>query len=415
MLLIYNFLTVVSTFILKFFALFNAKINTGIKGRKLWEQTLLEIPKEKKVFWFHCASLGEFDQGLPLMNLLKNNDSEVCIVVSFFSPSGFLNYNKRVHPVDYALYLPFDTKKNAAKFLSILKPVAGIFVKYEFWPNFLNEAAKINVPIFSISTLLRPNQIYFKWYGALFRKALKNVRFFFVQNETSARLLDRLGLGNYEIIGDTRFDRVIENKSNFEASKELKNTPEKERFETFLNGNKAIIFGSSWAPEEEILISFLKKSSNQKIILAPHNVSESNISAIQQKLDSKAIRFTKFDGNYHGQQVLILDTIGQLATAYSYGKIAFVGGGFSGKLHNILEPAVFGLPVLFGPKHSKFPEADSFLKNGIGFEVKNNKELEKVLNDLEGDLHHFSQRTIQFVESQKGAAIKILNSSNFKY
>jgi 3-deoxy-D-manno-octulosonic-acid transferase len=415
MLLIYNFLTVVSTFILKFFALFNAKINTGIKGRKLWEQTLLEIPKEKKIFWFHCASLGEFDQGLPLMNLLKNKDTEVFIVVSFFSPSGFLNYNKRVHPVDYALYLPFDTKKNAAKFLSILNPVAGIFVKYEFWPNFLNEAAKINVPIFSISTLLRPNQIYFKWYGALFRKALKNVRFFFVQNETTAILLDRLGLGNYEIIGDTRFDRVIENKSIFEASKELKSTTEKERFETFLNGNKAIIFGSSWAPEEEILISFLKKNSNQKIILAPHNVSESNISVIQQKLDSKAIRFTKFDGNYHGQQVLILDTIGQLATAYSYGKIAFVGGGFSGKLHNILEPAIFGLPVLFGPKHSKFPEADSFLKNGIGFEVKNNKELEKVLNDLEGDLHHFSQKTIQFVESQKGAAIKILNSYNFKY
>jgi 3-deoxy-D-manno-octulosonic-acid transferase len=260
MLLIYNFLTVVSTFILKFFALFNAKINTGIKGRKLWEQTLLEIPKEKKIFWFHCASLGEFDQGLPLMNLLKNKDTEVFIVVSFFSPSGFLNYNKRVHPVDYALYLPFDTKKNAAKFLSILNPVAGIFVKYEFWPNFLNEAAKINVPIFSISTLLRPNQIYFKWYGALFRKALKNVRFFFVQNETTAILLDRLGLGNYEIIGDTRFDRVIENKSIFEASKELKSTTEKERFETFLNGNKAIIFGSSWAPEEEILISFLKKN-----------------------------------------------------------------------------------------------------------------------------------------------------------
>jgi 3-deoxy-D-manno-octulosonic-acid transferase len=414
MLYVYNFLLILSVNILRIFAFFNSKLKLGINGRKNWESYLKSIPKNKKVYWFHCASLGEFDQGLPLMNILKEKNADALIVVTFFSPSGFMHYNKRIHPVDYAMYLPFDTKRNAAKFLAILNPVVGIFVKYEFWPNLLNEAEKKQIPIVSISTLLRSNQIYFKWYGGLFRKALKNVRFFFVQNQATSKLLSELGLHNFEIIGDTRFDRVIENKVIFEAKKLDKLSSEQQKFETFLNGEKAIIFGSSWMPEEEILVSFLAANHNDKIIVAPHNVSESNIVSICSRIGSKAIRFTSFDANFKDQQVLILDTIGQLATAYSHGKVAFVGGGFSGSLHNILEPAVFGLPVFFGPSHRKFPEAEAFLKNGIGFEVKNYSDFENNLIEVSKNLDRLSREIIQYVESQKGAASKIVNSNVFK-
>ena len=414
MLYVYNFILILSIFFLKVFAFFNSKLKLGFDGRKDWENILERIPYNKKVYWFHCASLGEFDQGLPLMNLIKQQNSDAVIFVTFFSPSGFLHYQKRMNPVDFAMYLPFDTIHNAKKFYSLVKPQVGIFVKYEFWPNFLNQTAQNNIPIISISTLLRPNQIYFKWYGGLFRKALKNVRFFYVQNESTAQLLESLSVNNFEIIGDTRFDRVLENKKIFESKKSNDKTIDQVKFDKFLNEEKAIIFGSSWLPEEDILISYLASNSQQKIILAPHNVNESNILSIEQRVGSRAIRFTQFHSNYNGQQLMILDTIGQLATAYSYGKVAFVGGGFSGSLHNILEPAVFGLPVFFGPNHKKFPEATEFLNNGIGFEVRNLSEFEKNLMGVNENLEFLSEKIIQHVESQRGASEKVLKSLGSK-
>lgn len=410
MLIIYNFLISISVVFLKVFSNFNKKLKLGIQGRKDWENYLKSIPRNKNIYWFHCASLGEFDQGLPLMNQIKKKDSENLIVVTFFSPSGFCNYHKRENLVDYALYLPFDTRKNALKFLSILKPKLGIFVKYEFWPNFLHQSVKQNVPIVSLSTLLRTNQVYFKWYGTLFRKALKKVDFFYVQNQRTAFLLQKLEQNNFEIIGDTRFDRVIENKINFESNKLNSSTPEQLIFEKFLQNEKAIIFGSSWSPEEDILKSFLGLNESSKIILAPHNVSDSNIRLLEEKFGSMAVRFTRFSSKYAGQKVLILDTIGQLATAYSYGKVAFVGGGFSGNLHNILEPAVFGLPVFFGPNHKKFPEAEDFLNRGIGFEVRNLTEFEKNLSIVSENLEFLSQKIIQHVENQRGASEKVIKS-----
>jgi 3-deoxy-D-manno-octulosonic-acid transferase len=407
--IIYNILLGISPSILKFIALFNSKLRLGIEGRKNWRLEIENIPKDKEIIWFHCASLGEFDQGLPLMNLMKAKNPSFQIVVTFFSPSGFLHYQKRKNPVDYAMYLPFDRRSYAKEFITTLKPKMGLFIKYEFWPNFLNEAKKQKIPIFSVATILRPNQIYFKWYGRLFRNALKNVSFFYVQNKETSTLLNQLEINNYEIIGDTRFDRVIENKTLFEQAK---NNHDFEKFAQFLENKKAIIFGSSWKPEENILFSFLAINQSEKIILAPHNVSEANIHSIEEKIGKSAVRFTRFEKDYVDHQVLILDTIGHLSTAYSFGKLAFVGGGFSGNLHNILEPAVFGLPVFFGPKYEKFPEAHEFIKNGIGFEIKGFNDFQLKLIEMESKLDSIALETTAFVERHRGASCKILKMLN---
>jgi 3-deoxy-D-manno-octulosonic-acid transferase len=411
MLFLYNTLLSIFLPILKVISVFNAKLKLGLEGRKNWRSAIDKIPKDKPVMWFHCASLGEFDQGLPLMNLIKSKNPSFQIVVTFFSPSGYLHYQKRKNPVDFAFYLPFDTRSNAKEFLSLLKPKMSFFIKYEFWPNFLNEAKNQRIPIFSVASILRPNQIYFKWYGGLFRNALKNVSFFFVQNNETAELLIQLGIHNYEIIGDTRFDRVLENKILFEQTK---NNLDFDVFGKFLSNQKALIFGSSWSQEEQILFSFLAENKSQKVILAPHNVSESNVESLQQKLGKNAVRFTSFENNFSNQQILILDTIGHLSTAYSYGKVAFVGGGFSGSLHNILEPAVFGLPIFFGPRHYKFPEANAFIEEGIGFEVVNFEEFKKKLKEIEPDLNTLSTKTKTFVESQRGSSEKILENQEVK-
>ena len=411
MLFLYNTLLTIFLPILKLISVFNPKLRLGLEGRKKWKSSIDKIPKDKPLIWFHCASLGEFDQGLPLMNLIKFKNPSCQIVVTFFSPSGYMNYQKRNNPVDFALYLPFDTRSNAMDFLRQLNPKIGFFVKYEFWPNFLNEAKNQRIPIFSVATILRSNQIYFKWYGGLFRNALKNVSFFFAQNNDTSNLLIRLGLQNYEIIGDTRFDRVLENKKLFEQTK---NNLDFDVFGIFLSNQKALIFGSSWSPEEQVLFSFLTENKSQKVILAPHNVSEKNIQSLQQKFGENAVRFTSFENDFTNQQVLILDTIGHLSTAYSYGKVAFVGGGFSGSLHNILEPAVFGLPVFFGPKHAKFPEANEFINRGIGFEIGSYQEFKIKLNEIESELNPISKKTIEFVESQRGASEKIIENQEVK-
>lgn len=411
MLLIYNILITSFVPFLKLLSLFDHKLRLGVRGRENWREQIKKIPKNKEIYWFHCASLGEFDQALPVMNLLKLKKPNLLIVVTFFSPSGFEHYKKRKNQVDFALYLPFDSRRNAKQFIELLNPKLGIFVKYEFWPNLLNEAQRIGIPIISISTTLRPNQVHFKWYGSLFRNTLKSVRYFFVQNTETSNLLNKLGLENHEIVGDTRFDRVIENKVLFESNQSR--SKEFQSIEVFLKGKKAIIFGSSWKPEEEILFDFLQKNEIEKIILAPHDISDSNIQRIESKFGVKAIRLSGFENNFKNQQVLILDTIGHLASAYSFGKVAFVGGGFSGSLHNILEPAVFGLPVIFGPKHSKFPEADAFLQAGIGFEVKNAEEFGQKLSEIERNLHELKSQTAEYVSLQNGASRKIIDSSFF--
>ena len=378
-------------------ALFNPKAKNWVEGRKNYFEHLPKIPIDQKVIWFHCASLGEFDMALPVMNLIKERHPSIFLLVTFFSPSGIEHYNKRKHLVDLAVYLPSDKPSNAEKFIKHFHPDKVFFVKYEFWSNYIFEAKKQNVQVFSLCSIFRDDHRFFKWYGGFFRKTLKEVDFFYTQNETSTLLLADIGITNFMTSGDTRFDRVIENKKSLESNP---------RIEAFLKDEKAIIIGSSWPEDEAIVIPYILQHPNKKFIIAPHNIDEAHVNSIETKLSNLTERFTDNNG---GKNVLILNTIGHLASAYSYGEIAYVGGGFSGNLHNILEPAVFGLPVLFGPKFKRFPEASQFIHLGIGFSVKTSEEFTAALTEIYKNLPAISEKTSSTVTKNTGASIKVLD------
>ena len=400
---LYNFAIRLYGIAIFIFSFFNKKAKSWIKGRKNWRKQLASLPQN--VIWFHCASLGEFDQGLPVMKEMKLIYPNHFLLVTFFSPSGMEHYSKRNHCVDLAIYLPLDTRQNAIDFIKLTRPKIGIFVKYEFWANYILVAKKQNIKLVSIATILRKNQIYFKAYGSFFRSILQSIDYFFVQNDATKTLLNSIEIENIEVVGDTRFDNVLANKRNFEFKLEDSST-KPSVFYDFLNEKKAIIFGSSWEPEEAILNESLINLKHEKIIIAPHNVSESNVARLAKIFGNNAVRFTQFE-KYNQQSILILDTIGHLSTAYYFGKVAFVGGGFSGQLHNILEPAVFGLPVFFGPKHSKFPEAEIFIEEGFAFHVESATVFIERLNFVSENDKSLSKKAIEFIEKQKGAAARI--------
>lgn len=402
---LYNFVIRLYGIAIFIFSFFNRKAKSWIEGRKNWRQQIKNLPQN--VIWFHCASLGEFDQGLPVMKEMKLIYPNHFLLVTFFSPSGMEHYHKRNHCVDLAIYLPLDTPQNAIDFLKLTRPKIGVFVKYEFWANYILEAKKQNIKIVSIATILRKNQIYFQAYGSFFRNMLRSIDYFFVQNDATKTLLNSIEIENVAVVGDTRFDNVLANKRNFEMK--LENSLNKPNvFNDFLRSQKAVIFGSSWQPEESILEESLSFLKNEKIILAPHDVSESNIARLVKKFGNNAIRYTQFE-NYDQQSILILDTIGHLSAAYYFGKIAFVGGGFSGKLHNILEPAVFGLPVFFGSKNTKFPEAANFIEEGFAFHVESATEFRERLNFVSENEKAISKKASDFIEKQNGAAERIVN------
>ena len=378
---------------LRIFSVFNPKIRTGLEGRKNWTSALDDVPNNANVMWFHCASLGEFDQGLPVMHALKNKTPNAYILVTFFSPSGMQHFEKRMHPVDKALYLPFDTKLNAKIFIQKTNPTLAIFVKYEFWPNFILECGRSDIKLVSISTLLRKNQIYFKWYGGFFASVLKSIDHFFVQNQHSKILLESIGVKQIEISGDTRYDKVLQHKNSATSTDSI--------LTQFTSEGPILIAGSSWKEEEEIIRLFLKLNPTTKVIIAPHNVSPSNIERLQNSLDLPSVRYTKYQ-EYKGNRVLILDTIGHLTSAYQYADYALVGGGFSGSLHNILEAGAYGLPVFFGPHHQKFPEAQSFIHGEIGFVIENAEQLSEKIKAL-GNQNEIKQKIKAFMYSQAGS------------
>lgn len=383
-------------------ALFHPKAKLWVKGRNHFFSQLPSI-ENKKVYWFHCASLGEFDQALPVINLMKEKEPGLFILVTFFSPSGYLHYHKRNHKADYVCYLPLDTPSNARKFITHFSPEKAFFVKYEFWANYIFQVKKSGAELYSISALFRADHRFFKKSGGFFRTVLQQFDYFFVQNNTSAELLKSIGITNLMITGDTRFDRVIENKNNVQANSII---------EKFLEDEKAFVIGSSWPADEDLIIPFLNaKAIEIKTIIAPHDVSEGHIQQIISKLSVPFVRYSALnvESEFSDQNILIIDTIGQLANAYSYGELAYVGGGFSGSLHNILEPAVFGLPVIFGPKHSRFPEAEQFIQQGIGFSVETADDLEETLKKIESTFDILKEKTAAFVESQAGASVKIIN------
>lgn len=381
-------------------SLFNPKAKKWLVGRKNWNEKLPTL-NSKNVIWFHCASLGEFDQGLPLMEKIKTNDPDCFLLVTFFSPSGFEHYHKREHTADYVCYLPLDTRKNAKKFIQHFAPAQTFFVKYEFWGNYILEAKKHGSKLHTISGLFRSNQRFFKWYGRFFRTVLTQFDHFFVQNEASKTLLASIGLENVTVTGDSRFDRVIENRNRANTN---------ELLEVFKGDNPLVIIGSSWPADEAILFPWINRTEH-KIVIAAHQIDEKHLCQIEAGISRKTERYsrmtsdTKFDFD-----VLILDTIGQLASVYKYGTIAYIGGGFSGNLHNILEPAVFGLPVIFGPKHNRFPEAQAFIDGGFGFSVETTQQFEMAFDKIVTDRDSIGERERAFVEANAGASEKIYSA-----
>lgn len=380
---------------------FLPKAKKWIEGRKNWHSHLPST-EGKEVIWFHCASLGEFDQGLPLMAKIKEEHPELFLFVTFFSPSGFEHYQKREHHADYVCYLPLDTPNNAKRFIQHFSPSKSFFVKYEFWGNYILAAKAAGSELYNVSGLFRPNQRFFKWHGGFFRTILKQFDHFFVQNASSKELLSSIGIQNVTISGDSRFDRVLENREK------AKDNPILEQFK---GSNELVIVGSSWPADEAILVPWIN-STSQRVLIAPHQVDDKHATQIASGITRKVERYTQIkDAPKADTEVLILDTIGHLASAYKYGTIAYVGGGFSGSLHNILEPAVFGLPVLFGPKHSRFPEAQAFIDGGFGFSVSTTAEFEVAFKTIQNDFESISSNEQQFVESNVGASTLIFNQT----
>lgn len=378
---------------------FNPKAAKWVAGRKNFWNTLPAIDHSKKLIWFHCASLGEFDQGLPLMNKIKNENPDVFLLVTFFSPSGFEHYHKRKHQVDYACYLPADTPANARKFMQHFQPEQAFFVKYEFWCNYLLRAKKEGVKLYSVCTIFRPDHRFFKWYGSYFRYVLRQVDHFFVQNTQSIDLLDSIGIQECALVGDMRFDRVLENKKQVSQDTVV---------ELFLQGEKAFIVGSSWPVDEEFLQHFVKQYAlDHKVIIAPHQIGETHLQEIEKRFGKQMIRYADLAATENAANILLIDSIGKLANLYQYGSFAYIGGGFTGSLHNILEPAVFGLPVIFGPKHKRFPEGQLFLDSGVGFSLAESSQLGQTVNYILENQAELRTNLEKLVESQSGAADKI--------
>lgn len=356
---------------------FSPKMKLFIDGRKQSFAVLeKQIDKNQNYIWFHVASLGEYEQGLPVMEEIKVKYPEYKIVLTFFSPSGFeIRKNNKI--ADVTIYLPLDTKRNVKRFLDVVQPKMVFFIKYEFWPNYLLELKKRNIPTYLISGIFRENQFFFKWYGGFYRKALLSFDHFFVQNQASAQLLQSINFNNATINGDTRFDRVAQ---IVERAQPLDFIAE------FKNNTTTIVIGSSWIDDETIYLPYLNNSINTKFIIAPHNIKEEEISRLIAKIDKKTVRYTNYQSEeLKGADVFIIDTIGILTQIYAYADIAYVGGGFKTGLHNILEPATYGTPVVIGPNYSKFQEAKDLVALGSCLVVNNKEELSATFKRLISD------------------------------
>jgi len=328
---------------------FNAKISLWVKGRKNWAEKIRDkINPGDHTIWMHCASLGEFEQGRPVIEAIKEERPEVKIVLTFFSPSGY-ETRKNFQGADYIGYLPVDTPRNAYKFIRIVNPEFVIFVKYEFWNNYISTLYKRNTPIYLISSIFRPEQHFFQWYGSFFRDMLKKFEKIFVQDIKSLELLSGIGIKNAILSGDTRFDRVIQITGTARAIPQI---------EQFKGEEKLFLAGSSWKPDEEIIVRYINQHPGRmKWVFAPHEIGKANIERLEKLFTVKSVRFSEFNQESADARILIIDNIGMLSSAYKYAYIAAIGGGFGKGIHNILEPACWGIPVMFGPDHKKFKEA----------------------------------------------------------
>ncbi len=413
MLFLYNIVTLLISQIVKLAAIFNPKMKLFVNGRKdVFSILKSKIQPHDKVIWFHAASLGEYEQGLPVMEEIKKRFPDHNILLTFFSPSGY-EVRKNNPIADVTVYLPLDTQSNVRYFLDITHPEMVFFIKYEFWPNYLNELKKRQVSTYLISGIFRKKQAFFKWYGGFYRKALKTFDHFFVQNDSSKQLIQSIGFTNVTVSGDTRFDRVtailernnsldfIEDFVSLDSSRNHKAT--------------TIVIGSSWPKDEELLANYINQSSdNVKFIIAPHNIKKEQIATLRALITKKTVLFSEKESKQLSDYpVFIIDTIGILTKIYSYADIAYVGGGFGNPgVHNILEPATFGIPIIIGPNYSHFAEATALVQSEGCIAVKNQSELTDSLNLL---LHNLDERLEKghicetFVQMNKGATQTILN------
>lgn len=407
MFFLYNLLVIITGFALKAVALFNPKMKLFVEGRKNVFKTLgNKIQPKDKTIWFHSASLGEFEQGLPVMEKIRTLYPDHKIVLTFFSPSGY-EVRKNSTVADVIVYLPLDTKSNAEKFLKLIHPEMAFFIKYEYWPNYLNALKERSIPTYLFSGIFRKDQVFFKWYGGFYRKALTAFKQFFVQNESSKLLLQQIGFNNVKVSGDTRFDRVL---------KILERDNSLDFVEKFKNNQLTIVCGSTWPKDEVQLLDFINTNSfGVKFIIAPHNVKPEQISELKNSISKKTILFSELKNkNLADYDVFIIDTIGILTKIYSYADIAYVGGGFgTSGLHNILEPATFGIPIVIGPNYQKFSEAVALVNMGGCISVKNKKELEETFSLLiQNEDERFEKGHISstFVQMNKNATEIILKN-----
>lgn len=401
--ILYNILISLTQLVLKFVALFNTKIKLGVEGRSNTFSTLKHnIKPDETYLWFHCASLGEFEQGLPVFKAIKEQYSNHKIVLTFFSPSGY-EIRKNTDVADIVVYLPMDTKKNAKRFLDIVNPELTVFVKYDIWPNYLNELYKPKHRAILISALFRENQSYFKWYGGFMRKSLLAFEHIFTQNEASKQLLENIGYHNASVSGDTRFDRVFS---------QLNQDNTLDFIEEFKGKKLCFVAGSTWPEDEVILVDYINNSkTNYKFIIAPHNIKPNQIQKLKESINKKTVLFSENSDSLFNCNVLILDIIGLLSKVYNYADIAYVGGamGTTG-LHNVLEPAVFGTPIIIGNKHNKFPEARNMIKNGGMLEISNATDFHQIMAKLtENELlrETLGHKNSSFIKKNTGAVIQI--------
>ncbi len=402
---LYNIFISIFNGILPLLGLFTPKLKLFVEGRKLTFQKLEEhFSGQDRTLWFHCASLGEYEQGVPVMEELKKKYPDYKLLVTFFSPSGY-EAKKNSTLADIIVYLPMDTKAKAKRFIQLVNPDLAVFIKYEFWPNYLKVLEVNNIPAVFISAAFREDQAFFKWYGGFMRKALKTIDYFFVQDTISKTLLEAQGFTNVTLSGDTRFDRV---------SHQIEMDNQVDFISEFIDKRLCIVIGSSWPEDEEVFIEFVNTASNDVcFIIAPHEIKDSSANSLKQKIKKGAILYSEKDGkDLKDYRVFIMNTIGYLSRVYSYGDIAYVGGAMgTGGLHNILEPATFGIPIIIGKNFEKFREAKQLQKLAGLFSVSSPEEFSQVINKLVED-KKFREKTGMiaghFINSNTGATAIII-------
>ena len=391
-------------------SLFNEKVRKMWRGEREAIRTIKEkIDPNAQYVWFHAASLGEFEQGRPLMEQLRREHPEYKILLTFFSPSGY-EVRKNYEGADIICYLPLDTITNARRFLRIIRPVMAFFIKYEFWYNYLHILRHRGVPVYSVSSIFRPGQVFFRWYGKQYSRVLKCFTHFFVQNEVSRELLATIGITDVSVVGDTRFDRVLQIKA---AAKQLPIV------EQFKGNNKCFIAGSSWQPDEEIFIPWLNEHQDWKVVIAPHVIGEDHLQQIEHMLEGrKVVRYSTIEGQkpsantIESADVLIIDCFGLLSSIYHYADVTYVGGGFGVGIHNTLEAAVWDVPVFFGPNNQRFQEAQGLKNCGAGLEIGNADDFRRYMQGFEEHpelMKELGEKAGAYVASLSGATDKILS------